>query len=210
MRLRCGDRVRAIGPDFHVSQLAGLDVPLVSKLVEKGRRAVDRVRRKVDRESDMSGRTIGNLILMTLICVVIFVVFMAFRPARSEETYGKTQTYTDRSGHFTGSAGSSIDRALNFGRGAMMTYQLPCTDCGAPTPTKRPKPRRCDPCAKAEALGYSRWHYRTFRDEMLEYHRNHYRKNRKRILAKRAARRRRGRLWLAAGEEAADHRVFGQ
>jgi hypothetical protein len=71
----------------------------------------------------------------------------------------------------------------------MMTYRLPCTDCGAPTPTKRPKPRRCDPCAKAEALDYSRWHYRTFRDEMLEYHRNHYRKNRKRILAKRAARR---------------------
>ena len=70
-----------------------------------------------------------------------------------------------------------------------MTYRLPCTDCGAPTPTKRPKPRRCDPCAKAEALDYSRWHYRTFRDEMLEYHRNHYRKNRKRILAKRAARR---------------------
>ena len=52
--------------------------------------------------------------------------------------YGKTQTYTDRSGHFTGSAinngngttsffgrngnftgsaGSSSDRALNFGRG---------------------------------------------------------------------------------------------
>jgi len=68
-------------------------------------------------------------------------------------------------------------------------YQLPCTDCGAPTTTKRPKPRRCDPCAKAEALDYSRWHYRTFRDEMLEYHRNHYRKNRERILAKRAARR---------------------
>jgi hypothetical protein len=71
----------------------------------------------------------------------------------------------------------------------MITYQLPCTDCGAPTPTKRPKPRRCDPCAKAEALDYSRWHYRTFRDEMLEYHRNHYSKNRDRILAKRAVRR---------------------
>ena len=71
----------------------------------------------------------------------------------------------------------------------MMTYQLPCTECGAPTSTKRPKPRRCDPCAKAEALDYSRWYYRTFRDEMLEYHRNHYRKNRERILAKRAARR---------------------
>ena len=62
----------------------------------------------------MSGRRLGNLILMTLTCVVIFVVFMAFRPARSEEMpvydanghyagsvfdYGKTQTYTDRSGH---------------------------------------------------------------------------------------------------------------
>ena len=31
--------------------------------------------------------------------------------------YGRTQTNTVRSGHFTGSAGSSIDRALNFGRG---------------------------------------------------------------------------------------------
>ena len=45
------------------------------------------------------------------------------------------------------------------------------------------------PVRQGEALDYSRWHYRTFRDEMLEYHRNHYRKNRKRILAKRAARR---------------------
>jgi hypothetical protein len=71
----------------------------------------------------------------------------------------------------------------------MMTYQLPCTDCGAPTQTKLQKPKRCAPCARAEALDYSRWHYRTFRDEMLEYHRNHYRKNRERILAKRAARR---------------------
>src|SRR5215471_18513418 len=71
----------------------------------------------------------------------------------------------------------------------MMTYQLPCTDCGAPRPTKRPQPRRCDPCAKAEALDYSRWYYRPCRDEVLEYHRNHYSKNRDRILAKRVARR---------------------
>jgi len=28
----------------------------------------------------MSGPTIGNLILMTLICVVVFIVFMAVRP----------------------------------------------------------------------------------------------------------------------------------
>src|SRR5262245_57524652 len=65
----------------------------------------------------MSGRTIGNLILMTLVCVVIFVVFMAMRPAPAGETpiygpdgkykgsvfdYGRTQTYTDRNGHFPG------------------------------------------------------------------------------------------------------------
>jgi hypothetical protein len=90
---------------------------------------------------------------MTLVCVVIFVVFMAMHPAaRAGETpiygpdgkyqgsvfdYGKTQTYTNRSGHFTGStinqgngttsffnrngqfsgsAGSSIDRAFNLNR----------------------------------------------------------------------------------------------
>jgi hypothetical protein len=29
----------------------------------------------------MNGRTIGNLILMTFVCVVIFVVFVAIRPA---------------------------------------------------------------------------------------------------------------------------------
>jgi hypothetical protein len=34
---RVGDRVRAVGRGFHVSQLAGLDVRLVSKLVTKGR-----------------------------------------------------------------------------------------------------------------------------------------------------------------------------
>ena len=100
----------------------------------------------------MSGRTIGNLILMTLICVVIFWVFMAMRPVRAGETpvygpdgkyqgsvfdYGRTQTCTDRNGHFngssvnnsngttsffnrngqfSGSAGSSIDRAFNFNK----------------------------------------------------------------------------------------------
>src|SRR5262249_48092868 len=115
-----------------------------------GPRAVDRVRREGDRESDMSGRTIGNLILMTLVCVIIFITFMAIRPAPAGETpiygpagqyqgagvdYGKAETYTDRrrhlhrsainqgngttsfygpNGHFTGSVGSSIDRAFNF------------------------------------------------------------------------------------------------
>ena len=91
---------------------------------------MDRARSEVDRESDMSGGTFGNLILMTLICVVIFVVFMAFRPAHSEEMpvydvnghyagsvfgYGKTQTCTDRSGHFTGSA-------INQGNGTTTFY----------------------------------------------------------------------------------------
>src|SRR5262249_60151185 len=35
------------------------------------------------REGTMSGRTIGNLILMTLICVVVFIVFMAVRPTKA-------------------------------------------------------------------------------------------------------------------------------
>ena len=69
-----------------------------------------------------------------------------------------------------------------------MTYMFPCMDCGVVIPTKLRKPKRCAPCAKAEALDYSRWNYRAHRDELLEYHRNHYRKNRKRILAKRASR----------------------
>jgi hypothetical protein len=148
MRQRVG---RAIGPDVSTQRLAEFDMRLVAKLVEKGR-AVDRARREVDKESDMSGRTMGNLILMTLICITVFVVFMALRPARAGETpiygpdgkyqgsvfeYGKTQTYADRngyftgsavnngngttsffnrSGNFTGSAGSSIDRAFNFNR----------------------------------------------------------------------------------------------
>jgi hypothetical protein len=84
-------------------------------------------------------------------------------------------------------AESSIDRAFQF-REEAMTYMFPCTDCGVVIPTKLRKPKRCAPCAKAEALDYSRWNYRAHRDELLEYHRNHYRKNRKRILAKRAAR----------------------
>jgi len=117
-------------------------------MIERGRSPTVK-----DGVSDMNGSTIGNLILMTLICVVIFWVFMAFRPPRAGETpiygldgkyqgsvfdYGRTQTYTDRNGHFvgssvnngngttsffnrngqfSGSAGSSIDRAFNFGRG---------------------------------------------------------------------------------------------
>jgi len=35
------------------------------------------------RELTMSGRTIGNLILMTLISVVVFIVFMAVRPTKA-------------------------------------------------------------------------------------------------------------------------------
>jgi hypothetical protein len=31
----------------------------------------------------MSGPTIGNLILMTLICIVVFIVFMAVRPTKA-------------------------------------------------------------------------------------------------------------------------------
>jgi hypothetical protein len=71
-----------------------------------------------------------------------------------------------------------------------MTHVFPCTDCGAPTPTKLRKPKRCAPCAKAEALDYSRWNYRAHRDELLAYHRKRYAENRERILAQRAAKRR--------------------
>src|SRR5262249_23225794 len=86
--------------------------------------------------------------------------------------------------------GRVVDRpGAQLREGAMMTYRLPCTDYGAPDPTKRPPPRRCDPGAKGEALDYWRWHDRTFRDEMVEDHRNRYRQNRERILAKRPARR---------------------
>src|SRR5262249_61526295 len=61
----------------------------------EGPRAVDRVRREGDRESDMSGRTIGNLILMTLVCVIIFITFMAIRPAPAREapSYGPNGHY---------------------------------------------------------------------------------------------------------------------
>ena len=98
-------------------------------------------------------KSIGNLILMALVCVAVFIVFMAIRPVRAEQTpiygpdgkyhgsvfnYGRTQTYTNRNGHFsgsainngngttsfygprgnfTGSAGSSIDRSTAWQRG---------------------------------------------------------------------------------------------
>ena len=68
-----------------------------------------------------------------------------------------------------------------------MTYTFPCTDCGVVTPTKLRKPKRCAPCAKAEALDYSRWNYRAHRDELLAYHRERYARNRESILAQRAA-----------------------
>jgi len=62
--------------------LASIEVDLRrGEVGREGPRAVDRVRREVDKE--MNGRTAGNLILMTLICVVIFVMFMAVLPARA-------------------------------------------------------------------------------------------------------------------------------
>lgn len=96
-------------------------------------------------------KSIGYLILMGVLCIMVFFVFMAMRPApaMAQQTpiygpdgkyqgsvfnYGRTQTYTDRNGHFSGSAinngngttsyyrrngnfsGSSIDRAFNFNR----------------------------------------------------------------------------------------------
>ena len=74
----------------------------------------------------------GLLCAVAIVLAAMMVLATSVRVARAGETpvygpdgkyqgsafdYGRTQTYTDRSGHFTGSAGSSIDRALNFGRG---------------------------------------------------------------------------------------------
>ena len=99
-------------------------------------------------------KSIGYLFLMVVLCIMVFFVFMAMRPApaMAQQTpiygpdgkyqgsvfnYGRTQTYTDRNGHFsgssinngngtmsfygprgnfTGSAGSSINRAFNFNK----------------------------------------------------------------------------------------------
>src|SRR5262249_26501495 len=37
-------------------------------------------------EREMNGRVIGNLILMTLVCVIVFVVYMALRPAHAADS----------------------------------------------------------------------------------------------------------------------------
>src|SRR5215467_1156631 len=91
-------RVRAIGPEVSTQRLA--QFIRHAPRGEAGREGpgVGCARREVDRESDMNGRTVGNLILMTLICVVIFVVFMAMRPAPAGETpiYGPDGKYQGR------------------------------------------------------------------------------------------------------------------
>jgi hypothetical protein len=92
------------------------------------------------------------MIMVAIACAVALAVMVATSRAQSHQTpvygpdgkyqglvfdYGKTQTYTDRNGHFTGSAinngnettsyfgprgnftgsaGSSIDRAFNFNK----------------------------------------------------------------------------------------------
>src|SRR5262245_13288351 len=84
MRLRAGNRVRAIGPEVSKQRLAQFDMRLVAKLGEKGRARWMAGGVKLIREVTMSGKTVGNLILMTLICAVIFWVFMALRPARAD------------------------------------------------------------------------------------------------------------------------------
>jgi hypothetical protein len=73
---------------------------------------VDRVRREVQGEEmnaattsddkavtnteevNMTGRTIGNLILMTVICVVVFWVFMALRPANASSSLANSLKMT--------------------------------------------------------------------------------------------------------------------
>jgi hypothetical protein len=99
----------------------------------------------------MKGLNGSHMIMVAVVCAIALALTMAM--SRAGETpiygpdgkyqgsvfdYGKTQTYTDRSGHFTGSAinngngttsffgrngnftgsaASSSDQALNFGRG---------------------------------------------------------------------------------------------
>jgi hypothetical protein len=99
----------------------------------------------------MQGLNGNHMMMVAVACAIALALTMAM--SRAGETpiygpdgkyqgsvfdYGRTQTYTDRSGHFTGSAvnngngttsffgrngnftgsaGSSIDRAFNFGRG---------------------------------------------------------------------------------------------
>jgi len=76
-------------------------------------------------------------------------------------------------------------------------YQLPCRVCGILTPTKTPKSKRCQSCAKAEMRDYSRWYYSVHRDEMREYHRIYHMNNRELILAQHAT-------WHAAKRAAAE------
>jgi len=78
----------------------------------------------------MQGLNGNHMIMVAIACAIALALTMAMSRAGKTPVYGldgkyqgsvfdygRTQTYTDRSGHFTGSAGSSIDRALNFGRG---------------------------------------------------------------------------------------------
>src|SRR5215510_8747852 len=77
-------------------------------------------------------KSIGYLILMVVLCIMVFFVFMAMRPApaMTQQTpiygpdgkyqgsvfnYGRTQTYTDRNGHFSGSS-------INNGNGTTSYY----------------------------------------------------------------------------------------
>jgi hypothetical protein len=77
----------------------------------------------------MQGLNGNHMIMVAVACAIALALTMAMsRPGEtpiygpdgkyqgSVFDYGRTQTHTDRNGNFTGSAGSSIDRAFNFGR----------------------------------------------------------------------------------------------
>ena len=76
-------------------------------------------------------KSIGYLILMVVLCIMVFFVFMAMRPApaMAQQTpiygpdgkyqgsvfnYGKTQTYTDRNGKFVGSSVNNGNGTTSF------------------------------------------------------------------------------------------------
>jgi hypothetical protein len=62
----------------------------------------------------MQGLNGNHMIMVAVACAIALALTMAMSRPGKTPIYGPN---TDRSGHFTGSAGSSIDRGLNFGRG---------------------------------------------------------------------------------------------
>jgi hypothetical protein len=94
-------------------------------------------------------KTLGNLILMTLLCVAVFIAVMAIRPAPAQTqsrsfydrsgsfagssvTRGNTSSFYDKSGRFDGSAIKNSDGTTSF-------YDARGRFTGSSTNTTQPK-----------------------------------------------------------------------